>query len=206
MIDNFNRLEKYIKEKEGYFYPIFLVKRLTDLLLDSSIPELPNKYLKIYFIHNIEEFKKYKNQIITLSEILEYRVYINIYPYNLIDFNSKFINVLYKRLDKEILTELGSYCFNEYHKTLPLNHLLIDIDFKDIDKQNEIINYINSYAKNKNYIKEIIPTNKGIHLITDTSIKNIPIDEKSFHIIDNGCTILYFPNSLEEKINKKEEK
>lgn len=198
-VDNFDLIKEFVKndyngdtdifdkDKDAY-YVIELLRRGKDN------PDLPaaNVHFKNYYINKLDDFDKYKDEIIMLCNMFNMRAYfaVNVKSYKQVMMDTVAETARrvaahdYKKPYSIYESCSGSF-FKENHKIW-----IIDIDKEDADKYNMSIDMLVKFYKttvekmckpNKEII-DIIPTRSGKHIICH------PFDVAMFNsiLVDNG--------------------
>lgn len=201
-VNNFDKLssefDKLLNKEDFYFIQIIARKKDRNNKRDESI--------KSYYIYNKEQYFEYKESIIKLCKDNNARAYFWINPRN-----SRIVSLECIKLYTDFLIQNDcSKGFKIWDKACGITRAknydklwIVDIDTKNVNYINKIINIINNTAgKTLNKVENIIDTLQGVHLITT------PFDLHHFkqlciinHINDNidihknNCTLLYYENN-----------
>lgn len=206
MIDNFELIKPlfYFNESDNMFFHCQIIQRPKD---DKSRKAI-NGAIRTYFIRSKEHLDLFKDEIILLCEHYKARAYINVAGK---DFGT---------VNKHVLLKLSNSIYNNNITSLNPRKILNSsagevkskipkwiIDIDDISIKESILEWLDEYYcintpphyYNRNYyLKAIIPTKQGCHLIT-TPFNSLEFS-KTFPNVDihkNNLTLLYYPKNLE---------
>jgi hypothetical protein len=188
MVDNFDLINSLISfENENQFYFLQILKRRKDN------PEMTKDVSVIdnFYIYNKEDLNKLKDRIITLCERNNARACIRlnvrdtekIAMFTLKEVTDCIINKNFKNVKSAYTSCCGKYPSDINKKWI------IDIDTKDSDFVEEVINFLYSIDKMIIYAK--IPTKNGFHIITSPFNPNLFKYKIDIH--KDNMTILYCP-------------
>ena len=161
--------------------------------------------IKDYYISNYDYLESIWEEVVTISELFNARVYLNINPK---PYNSIYINLLnicssalsynqYRNVNTIISSSVDSATSED-------NYFIVDVDSKSEDFINYIKDKINLCRGNKTRIIKEVPTINGVHLICnkfDIKMYHRLIDEdfsdnwKGMQIplvLKNSNTLLYY--------------
>lgn len=193
IINNINKILPFLPDKriDNIYYDIQIIRRRKDNPNMSSNNICTNSFR----VRDKSELTIKMNELILLSEFHNGRVYISLNRKNLKKMATHIIKKIATYIEKDEYNSLygvinsvgGGYCEKEDKKWI------IDLDFKEIDKIQEVKDFINTLLPLGNKIISEIPTINGIHLITR------PFNKYEFNkkypdidIQKNNPTLLYY--------------
>jgi hypothetical protein len=166
MTDNIDRIIPLLEFKEDWFYEVMVLQRKKDN------PHLVNnqnvRNIKSYMIKDLDSLLERYNEMKTLAEVFNARVYIKLQPYSLTKLGFKLFEVLSQRMQNK------EYSYNSL-VTKAIGNMssekkiwIVDIDYKDVT-ENDILRIktiINDCEPGGDHIITTIPTPNGIHIVT----------------------------------------
>jgi hypothetical protein len=166
MTDNIDRIIPLLEFKEDWFYEVMVLQRKKDN------PHLVNnqnvRNIKSYMIKDLDSLLERYDEMKTLSEVFNARVYIKLQPYSLTKLGFKLFEVLSQRMQNK------EYSYNSL-VTKAIGNMssekkiwIVDIDYKDVT-ENDILRIktiINDCEPGGDHIITTIPTPNGIHIVT----------------------------------------
>ena len=201
VIDNFEKIKKFINCKEGEFYLLQIIHRSKDGLtqFDDGNIKFSNKTIKSFYISSPIYLERKKKEIINLCETYTARAYFNpnVKSYKQIALKSlaELAKMVSNESYKGILSLVDSSCGQCGSAVSGQSYWIVDIDTKDIDELNKIKSVIDECEPlGEEKVIEIIPTLHGYHFISK------PFNKKKFHdlytepidIHNNNPTLLFF--------------
>lgn len=198
MVNNFAYIGQLIEQfqVEGVVFDLLIIQRKKDNAEHKS-----GKIIYRKLINSKTSLLDKEFLIKTLCEHYKARAYINLSPKSKEDITK---NLCTKAVEDVAFTHnyeperiLGSAIGDtKGHNTFKL--WVVDIDFTDKEKIQEVRNKINSCRPNGHKIWATVPTRHGVHLITS------PFDLQEFNkagldaeVKKDNPTLLYYPDSLE---------
>lgn len=198
IVDNFELISSYIKdnppkEKEFYFVTIF-IRRIDGHDKPGINGSNKNRLVRCYYIKSNEEFLLYKDEMITLSESLNARVYFYPSKRNFKEVGNKFLQwfpEVYLTNPEGLRHLYNSTCGKSYVRSD--RAYLIDVDCLDSDRLVEIKEYLNKIAPEGDKLLLTVPTLHGFHLISRPFNTNkFKTKYPDIDIHKNNPTLLYF--------------
>jgi len=194
MIDNFEQIKNLLEFRlDDDFYHCQIIKR------KKEHPELgSNSYIvKTYYIKKIEELDYYRDEMITLAELHNARVQINLNrrSFEKMAFHTqkKIADQLMNRDYRSVRKAYNSCCGKYSNETD--KKWIIDIDeklsLKELNRYGKIINNSDPIGLK---VEDYIPTKNGWHIITKPF--NLQDFKKSYPDIDihkDNPTIVHIP-------------
>jgi hypothetical protein len=166
MIDNSEKILNFLEFNKDHYYEIIVMKRKKDNPEEANAQS--SRIVKQYLIDSKEYFEKKYEEIKSIADVTNARVYIKLTPYSKKKIALKSIQLLVDKLENE------DYSFNNLivkaiGNCTPENKLwVIDIDY-DRATEKEILyiqTAINDCDPSGNHIVLKVPTPNGVHLIT----------------------------------------
>lgn len=196
MVNNFKNIEPYIKEVEGGFYFVQIIKRKKDNP-DSGLRS--DKVIGEYLISNIEYFRKKEKEIIDVCDKNNARASIRINRRSYEKVAYKMSRELPVLIEEKRFREVKSLFASMAGKYMddPIKKWMLDIDDSDADDLNlglELLDFVTNAAPVGSKLIGFIPSKTGKHMITK------PFDPRGFKdrfptigIHKDGPTNLYIP-------------
>lgn len=194
-----NGIPMYQKDMGDLFFQILVMRRGKDY------PDLPaaNYTFKIYYIDCIENYDKYKDEIIACCDIFNLRAYISVN----VKSKEKMSKLVSNRFTLNIFNNeykkpwrVFDHCFGKLQNKSK-DVWIIDVDDdKDMEYINSLIGLMNSCdSKYENVHVMTIPTKSGYHILTRPfNLKQFkqlyPLKFRNKHIPEvkqNHITLLY---------------
>jgi len=194
-VSNVENIGKYLDYPTNTFYFIQVIKRR------KENPEMlvAQQVLKCFYVDSPECFDKYIPRIISLCDDNNARAYINLNKRN---YERVTIEMI-KYLAELNISKQYSVCAKAFEKVAGRNSnetgdskkWILDVDTKDENYINDIINYVEYVSKpEKRKVKLVNETKNGFHIICS------PFDPREFknkfmdvEIKKDNPTILYVP-------------
>ena len=198
MVNNLNLIKPLLNFYEvGDFYMLYIFKRKKDQTTDKANHQSV-RTIKTYCIGSIEQLENRYEEIIQLCEMFKARAYIHIQKQNHKDVAMNMITEIVTRIQSGQINQKN--VFDSVVGQLKTNEKrwIVDIDTKDSNYVNDVINFINSIRPEGDNVETTIPTPNGVHIIT----RRFDVMEfrKKYTDIDiqkKNPTLLYYPNSLD---------
>jgi hypothetical protein len=201
MLDNLDQIKKLLNFSEsGDFYMLYVFKRKKDQPEGERDNHQSVRTIKTYCIESVEHLERRYEEIIQLCELFKARAYIHVQKQNHRDVSLNMMVALAQRIQDGNLKQQGLFDSVVGQVKTQEKRWIIDVDVKDVGFAEEVAKFINSLRPEGDKIETAIPTKNGYHLIT----KRFDVMEfkKQYPDIDlqkKNPTLLYYPNSLENK-------
>jgi hypothetical protein len=195
MTDNIERIIPYLEFKEEWFYEVMVLQRKKDN------PHLVNnqnvRIIKSYMIKSEESLLNKYDEMKTLADTFNARVYIKLQPYSLTKLGFKLFEVLSHKMQNK------DYSYNSLvtkatgNMTAEKKIWIVDVDFKDVNENDifRIKTAINDCEPFGDHIITTIPTPNGIHIVTTPfNTQQFITNQDVYYKCDvkkNNPTILY---------------
>lgn len=190
-VNNFALIKSKLEfNSEGDFYLLQILKRRKDNPgMDRDVMRVKN-----YYINTLSYFEAIQEEVMYLCESLNARAYINIFASN---YTKVALNTIAKITEHLIsgTPSLGNCAWDSACCNTSDKIFLVDVDTKDVDVLNRLIDNINSCQSGYSPVVQYqLPTPSGYHLITHRFNKTeLPNIDKEFYEIKSKCpTLLYF--------------
>lgn len=199
MIDNINIIKPLLNfEKEGDFYMLYVFKRKKDQPENEKENNQSVRTIKTYIIESVKNLEDKYDEIKMLCEVFKARAYIHVQKQNHFDVSLNMLIELTERIKSGHTNQ--KHLFSSVVGKIKIleKRWIIDIDTKDEDEINQILNYINEECRPiGNKVEAIIPTREGCHLIT-AKFDSLKFKEKysNIDIQKKNPTLLFLPDSL----------
>ncbi len=159
-----------------------------------------SRLIKAYYIKSLDQLEIHWEEMVKLAEVFNARVSINLNPRNFRKAAFHTLQKMSNQMSNDVFDEIhkayNSVC-GEYHSEMD-KRWLIDIDKEDLDKLEEIQQFVASLhaeINNRDYnILSIIPSKSGQHIITNPF--NMDKFSKKYPTIEvhkNNPTSIYIP-------------
>ena len=211
MIDNIQQIKSLLHfEEPGDFYMLYVFKRKKDQPEGERDNHQSVRTIKTYCIESIDHLDRRYDEIKELCEMFKARAYIHVQKQNHRDVSLEMMMSLAQRIKNGQPNQKGLFDSVVGQIKTQEKRWIVDIDTKDeqeLKKVKDFIYYlepmvfINSdKGEIEDKVEAIVPTKNGFHLITKKF--NVMEFAKKFPEIDiqkKNPTLLYYPDSLEEK-------
>jgi hypothetical protein len=203
MIDNFSLIEPLLVfPHKDIFYFVQILQRKKDhkgVTLGGSNNN--SRLIRAYFIKSVDHLNKVKEEMITLANVFNARISINLNPRNFekagFQVMQKIANQMMNKDYENIHRAYTSVC-GEYHSETD-RRWIIDLDKDDLIYKEEIKEFIEKeHLKLKDHDKVSryrilaeIPSKSGLHIITNPF--NLTTWDFNVEIHKNNPTNLYIP-------------
>ena len=201
MIDNIDIVKGLLNfENEGDFYMLYVFKRKKDQPEGERDNHQSVRTIKTYCVSSVEYLEKRYDEIKQLCEMFKARAYIHVQKQNHKDVSLEMMVALAEKIrnGQHIQTNLFDSVVGQL-KTHE-KRWIVDLDTKDDSEVERMTKVINISRPEGDKIECIIPTKNGYHFITKRfdvmQFKNVYPD---VDIQKKNPTLLYLPNSLDEK-------
>jgi len=201
MIDNIDIVKGLLNfENEGDFYMLYVFKRKKDQPEGERDNHQSVRTIKTYCVSSVEYLEKRYEEIKQLCEMFKARAYIHVQKQNHKDVSLEMMVALAEKIrnGQHIQTNLFDSVVGQL-KTHE-KRWIVDLDTKDDSEVERMTKVINVSRPEGDKIECIIPTKNGYHFITKRfdvmQFKNVYPD---VDIQKKNPTLLYLPNSLDEK-------
>ncbi len=184
MIDNSEKILNFLKFNKDHYYEIIVIKRKKDNPEEANAQS--SRIVKQYLIDSKEYFEKKYEEIKSIADVTNARVYIKLTPYSKKKIALKSIQLLVDKLENE------DYSFNNLMvkavgNCTPENKLwVVDVDNDVCDFKHllRLKTVINDCQPSGDKILLEIPTKNGLHLITK------PFNLESFKTFQDVCYLV----------------
>ena len=211
MIDNIQQIKSLLHyEEPGDFYMLYVFKRKKDQPEGERDNHQSVRTIKTYCIESIDHLDRRYDEIKQMCEMFKARAYIHVQKQNHKDVSLEMMMSLAQRIKNGQPNQKGLFDSVVGQIKTQEKRWIVDIDTKDeqeLKKVKDFIYYlepmvfINSdKGEIEDKVEAIVPTKNGFHLITKKF--NVMEFAKKFPDIDiqkKNPTLLYYPDSLEEK-------
>ena len=202
MVDNFDLIRPmfYFNEVNNMFFHCQIVQRAKD--------HKPNKVkeeaIRTYFIRSKEHFDRVKDEIILLCEHYGARAYINVSAKDFEDMQKLMLKTLVRNVTENIIQNPRKI-LNSAAGELKSRSTKWIIDIDDKSLLEPVLQWLDEYyfikeSSRSLYLKSIIPTVQGVHLLVPPF--NLQLFHSTFPDIDvhknSMGTLLYYPKSLDK--------
>jgi hypothetical protein len=203
MIDNIEHIKQLLNfSDEGDFYMLYVFKRKKDQPEGERDNHQSVRTIKTYCVESVEYLEKRYDEIKQLCEMFKARAYIHVQKQNHEDVSLNMMVALAQRIQDGNLKQ--HHLFDSVVGQLKTREKrwIVDIDTKLWITTHAIHQFIDGLRPEGSKIEAVIPTKSGYHLIT----KKFDVMEFKKHYPDidiqrKNPTLLYLPNSLEQKLN-----
>jgi hypothetical protein len=128
------------------------------------------------------------------------RAYIHVQKQNHRDVSLNMMVALAQRIQDGNLKQQGLFDSVVGQVKTQEKRWIVDVDVKDVGFAEEVAKFINSLRPEGDKIETAIPTKNGYHLITERfDVKTFSEKYPDIDIQKKNPTLLYYPNSLENK-------
>lgn len=187
MINNFDLIKKHLhfrNNKSFYFIQIIKRRKENPNMHSFSLP------VESFYIFDIEHLERLMPHIIEKCEQNRARAYIKMNSLDMQNIALETISIISKQIQKNNWKYISKALNSACGKCDSEDKLyLIDIDSKNEDFVNEIIDFIDDK------VKMIVPTKNGYHLLASFfDIQHFKETYKDIDVHSDGITLLYFPN------------
>ena len=205
MIDNINQIKELLNFSEaGDFYMLYVFKRKKDQPEGERDNHQSVRTIKTYCIESIAHLEKRYDEIRELCELFKARAYIHVQKQNHRDVSLNMMVALAQRIQDGNLKQKGLFDSVVGQVKTQEKRWIVDIDTKDEVAVHRVAHIIDGLLPEGPKIEKVIPTPQGYHFITKR------FDMMTFNnkmrqygeipdIQKRNPTLLYYPNSLENK-------
>lgn len=201
MIDNIQQIKSLLHfEEPGDFYMLYVFKRKKDQPEGERDNHQSVRTIKTYCIESIDHLDRRYDEIKQLCEMFKARAYINIQKQNHRDVSLEMMMQLAQRIKNGQPNQKGLFDSVVGQIKTQEKRWIVDVDTKDKQFLRDITMNLMSIEPLGDKIQTVIPTKNGFHLITGKF--NVMEFAKQFPDVDiqkRNPTLLYYPDSLEEK-------
>lgn len=175
LIDNFDKLRKIVKFKEGYFHLLYIIQRDKDHIDDGVYilyENMPSHTIRYWPITSMEDLDKIESDVKRICKETESRVYFVLNLTDTDDFNKCIKDNIKNVYDSKIVNKYTPsnvlYYYVGRDSDLDINeyrHLDLDDDLGSdeyVKLYTDILHEINPDIK----IIDVFPTKTGKHLIS----------------------------------------
>ena len=201
MIDNIDQIKKLLNYSEpGDFYMLYVLKRKKDQPEGERDNHQSVRTIKSYCIESVEHLERRYEEVIQLCEMFKARAYIHVQKQNHRDVSLNMMVALAQRIQDGNLKQQGLFDSVVGQVKTQEKRWIVDVDVKDVGFAEEVAKFINSLRPEGDKIETAIPTKNGYHLITERfDVKTFSEKYPDIDIQKKNPTLLYYPNSLENK-------
>jgi hypothetical protein len=201
MINNIELIKPLLNyENEGDFYMLYVFKRKKDQPEGERDNHQSVRTIKTYCIESIDHLERRYDEIKQLCEMFKARAYIHVQKQNHKDVSLEMMMSLAQRIKNGQPNQKGLFDSGVGQIKTQEKRWIVDIDSIDVLYFMGVKDAIFRCKPEGNKIITAIPTKNGYHLITERF--DVLEFNKYFPEIDiqkKNPTLLYYPNSLEEK-------
>lgn len=199
-IDNFDKISHILKwNHSGDYYFVQLILRKKDKATTYGNKNNSSRLIKSYYFFDINEFVSKRSEIKALCDMFKCRAGINLNVRNEEKLAYEILTKLSERIKTKNFRGINGL-LNTANGSLSSNDKvwLIDIDNKDEQHLNEVIQFINDSCKpygNDSKVLSVLPTYNGFHLVCNRFDK-IKFKSK-YPLVDihqNNPFALYYPD------------
>jgi hypothetical protein len=201
MIDNIEQIKGLLNFSEtGDFYMLYVFKRKKDQPAGERDNHQSVRTIKSYCIESVDHLERRYEEIIQLCEMFKARAYIHVQKQNHRDVSLNMMVALAQRIQDGNLKQQGLFDSVVGQVKTQEKRWIVDIDTKDSSVVLELSRFITSLRPAGAKIESMIPTKNGVHLITERfDVKSFADKYPDIDIQKKNPTLLYYPNSLENK-------
>ena len=201
MINNINLIKPLLNFSEvGDFYMLYVFKRKKDQPEGERDNHQSVRTIKTYCIESIDHLDRRWDEIVQMCEMFKARAYIHVQKQNHFDVSLSMMVVLAQRIQDGNNNQKG--LFDSVVGQIKTHEKRWIVDVDDVEVASPIMMaYIDNECKPYgSKIESIIPTKSGHHLITKKfDVMKFKEKYPNIDIQKKNPTLLYYPNSLEEK-------
>jgi hypothetical protein len=201
MINNLDIIKPLLNfTEEGDFYMLYILKRKKDQPEDERDNHQSSRTIKTYCIDSLEYLESKYDEIIQLSELFKARAYIHVQKQNHKDVALDMMILLAERIKNGQHNQKNLFESVVGKVKRMENRWIVDIDDKDEKELAKVISVVDETRPIGSKVEAVIPTKNGYHLITKRF--DVEMSRKSYPQLDiqrKNPTLLYFPNSLNQK-------
>jgi hypothetical protein len=201
MINNIEQIKRLLNYSEpGDFYMLYVLKRKKDQPEGERDNHQSVRTIKSYCIESVDHLERRYEEIVQLCEMFKARAYIHVQKQNHRDVSLNMMVALAQRIQDGNLKQQGLFDSVVGQVKTQEKRWIVDIDTQDFDFIYEVSEFIRQLRPVGTKISQIIPTKNGYHLITDRfDVKTFNDKYPDVDIQKKNPTLLYYPNSLENK-------
>lgn len=201
--DNFNKLESTKYKEDGFFYIDLIVRKKDDTENILVKKHGGSTFIKRWIINSLEKYQQYEPEMIYLADITGGRLYISINMKSQNKVSQEYMNSGFNMAQqlirknpisvKNIINKPLSIISSDSADIRDFTYWLFDIDTKNENELNSVINYLNDLDK-KFYV---LNTSQGYHVIADKINRDEDIYPSILYndlieIKNNALTLVYF--------------
>jgi hypothetical protein len=201
MINNIEQIKRLLNFSEpGDFYMLYVLKRKKDQPEGERDNHQSVRTIKSYCIESVEHLERRYEEVIQLCEMFKARAYIHVQKQNHRDVSLNMMGALAQRIQDGNLKQQGLFDSVVGQVKTQEKRWIVDIDCTDVHSVTEVSQFINYLRPQGNKVEMVIPTKNGYHLITERfDVKTFANKYPDVDIQKKNPTLLYYPNSLENK-------
>jgi hypothetical protein len=201
MINNIKQIKPLLNfSKPGDFYMLYVFKRKKDQPEGERDNHQSVRTIKSYCIESVDHLERRYDEVMQLCEMFKARAYIHVQKQNHYDVSLNMMVALAQRIQDGNLKQQGLFDSVVGQVKTQEKRWIVDVDVKDVGFAEEVAKFINSLRPEGDKIETAIPTKNGYHLITERfDVKTFSEKYPDIDIQKKNPTLLYYPNSLENK-------
>jgi hypothetical protein len=182
---------------------LYVFNRKKDQPEDERDNHQSVRTIKSYCIESVEHLERRYEEIVQLCEMFKARAYIHIQKQNHFDVSLNMMVALAQRIQDGNNNQKGLFDSVVGQIKTQEKRWIVDIDTKDIIEIGKITYVIDRLCRPLgSKIITTIPTKSGVHLITERfDVMEFKKHYPEIDIQKKNPTLLYLPDSLEEKLN-----
>jgi hypothetical protein len=195
MTDNLKQITSLLVFQEGYFYEVLILQRKKDN--PNSANNQNVRIIKHYIVESLEYLLSKYDEMKTLADLFNARVYIKLSSYSKEKLGYKILETLASKFQNKDLNYSNLVTRAIGNMSPNFKFWIIDVDYKDAS-ENDILRIktiINDCDPNGRNVIADIPTPNGIHIITKPfNTQQFMIHQDVYYkceIKKNNPTILY---------------
>lgn len=201
--DNFNKLESTKYKEDGFFYIDLLVRKKDNSENMIVKNHGGSTFIKRWIINSLEKYQQYEPEMIYLADITGGRLYLSINMKSQDKVAQEYMSSGFS-MAQQLIQKNQISIKNIINKPLSIissgsvdlrnfTYCLFDIDTKNENELNSVINYLNDLDK-KFYV---LNTSQGYHIIAEKINRNEDIYPSILYndlieIKNNALTLVYF--------------
>jgi hypothetical protein len=166
MTDNIKQIIPLLEFKEDWFYEVMILQRKKDNPDTGASQNV--RIIKSYMIKSEESLLSKYDEMKTLADTFNARVYIKLQPYSTTKLGFKLFEVLAQKMQNKDYNYNSLVTKATGNMTSEKKIWIVDVDYKDVT-ENEILRIktsINDCDPSGDHIIDTISTPNGIHIVT----------------------------------------
>ena len=203
MINNIEQVKTLLNFSEkGDFYMLYVLKRKKDQPIEERDNHQSVRTIKTYCIDSVEHLEKRYDEVIQLCEMFKARAYIHVQKQNHSDVSLDMLALLAERIKNGVQNQKGLFESVVGQIKTQEKRWVVDIDTQHRRTIVNVKQFINTLNPVGDKLEAIIPTKNGVHLITKKfDVRGFQEKFPEIDIQKKNPTLLYYPDSLEQKTN-----